>query len=310
MERVLVTGGAGFIGSNLCRKLLSSGKKVICLDNLCTSTYSNISELLLNPNFEMLNVSVTEPFEVDADTIYNLACPASPIHYQADTIMTLRTNFLGAYNSLEAARKNGAIILQASTSEIYGDPLVHPQREEYWGNVNPIGPRACYDEGKRIAETLFSDYRRKYDLDTKIVRIFNTYGPRMMKSDGRVISNFIVQALNDQDITIYGDGSQTRSFCYVDDLVDGMIMMMEKEGVHGPVNLGNPHEITIKELADIIISITKSRSKIVYKSLPEDDPHRRRPDISSANSLLGWKPVTGLEEGLKKTIQYFRSGSC
>lgn len=306
METVLVTGGAGFIGSNLCRKLLVLGYKVVCLDNLYTGTQSNIVDLLLNPNFEFLKLDVIEPFDVKADKIFNMACPASPRHYQYDPIMTTRINFLGAYHSLELARKYQAKVLQASTSEIYGDPIVHPQKEDYWGNVNPIGPRSCYDEGKRVAETLFSDYRRRYGIDTKIVRIFNTYGPGMLENDGRVISNFIVQAINDQDITIYGDGTQTRSFCFVDDLVNGLILMMENDA-SGPINLGNPREITIKELATIIINMTNSKSNIVFKELPQDDPKRRKPKIDAATSLLGWRPTVEIERGIEKTVLYFKN---
>lgn len=306
METVLVTGGAGFIGSNLCRKLLVLGYRVVCLDNLYTGTQSNIVDLLLNPNFEFLKLDVIEPFDVKADKIFNMACPASPRHYQYDPIMTTRINFLGAYHSLELARKYQAKVLQASTSEIYGDPIVHPQKEDYWGNVNPIGPRSCYDEGKRVAETLFSDYRRRYGIDTKIVRIFNTYGPGMQENDGRVISNFIVQAINDQDITIYGDGTQTRSFCFVDDLVNGLILMMENDA-SGPINLGNPREITIKELATIIINMTNSKSNIVFKELPQDDPKRRKPKIDAATSLLGWRPTVEIERGIEKTVLYFKN---
>lgn len=306
MKRILVTGGAGFIGSHLCKRLLDAGNKVICLDNMFTGTYDNISELYFNPNFEFVNASVLNPFHFDIDEIYNLACPASPIQYQYDPIMTTKISFLGALNVLDLARKINAKVLQTSTSEIYGDPLVHPQTEDYRGNVNTIGPRACYDEGKRVAETLFSDYRRLYGTDTKIIRIFNTYGPHMVENDGRVVSNFIMQTIHNKDITIYGDGTQTRSFCYVDDLVTGMIMVMEKNGFSGPVNLGNPQEMTILELANMIIKKTDSKSKIIYKTLPVDDPVKRKPDISYAKKELGWKPLIDIEKGIEKTINYFK----
>lgn len=306
MRRILVTGGAGFIGSHLCEKLLDLGNYVICLDNMFTGTYNNIKRFIGNCKFEFINANVIEPIDVDVDQIYNLACPASPIHYQYDPIMTSRTSFLGAYNTLELAKRQGARILQASTSEIYGDPKVHPQEESYRGNVNTMGPRACYDEGKRIAETLFYDYLRQFGVDIRIVRIFNTYGPNMLENDGRVVSNFIVQALRGKNITIYGDGTQTRSFCYVNDLVTAMLKMMEKENIHGPVNLGNPHEISINELANIIMNKTRSTSTIVYKEIPIDDPIRRKPDISLAISKLNWKPVVNIEEGIEKTIEYFQ----
>lgn len=307
MKKTLVTGGAGFIGSHLCKKLLESDKKVICLDNMFTGTYDNISELYSNQNFEFINANVIHPLQLDVDEIYNLACPASPIQYQYDPIMTTKTSFLGALNVLDLAKKNGAKVLQASTSEIYGDPLVHPQIEDYRGNVNTIGPRACYDEGKRVAETLFSDYRRLYSVDTKIVRIFNTYGPHMLENDGRVVSNFIMQALSGKPLTIYGDGTQTRSFCYIDDLVNGLISMMETDGsVSGPINLGNPRELTVMELAKMIIQQTGSDSKIVFDKLPEDDPVKRKPNIDLAIKTLQWKPIVPIEVGIDRTIGYFK----
>lgn len=307
MKKILVTGGAGFIGSHLCRRLLKDGHQVFCLDNMFTGTYDNIGELYSNPNFEFINANVIYPLHLQVDRIYNLACPASPVHYQYDPIMTTKTSFMGALNVLDLARKCGARVLQASTSEIYGDPLMHPQREEYRGNVSTIGPRACYDEGKRIAETLFFDYKRQYNVDIRVIRIFNTYGPNMLENDGRVVSNFIVQALRNRDITIYGDGTQTRSFCYVDDLVEGMIAMMEKDNFHGPVNLGNPQEMTILELAEMIIAKTGSASQIVYRNLPVDDPVKRKPDIELAKRVLGWEPKVPLSEGLDRTIAYFKS---
>lgn len=308
MKKTLVTGGAGFIGSHLCKKLLDLGKKVLCLDNMFTGTYDNISELYSNPNFEFINANVIHPLQLDVDEIYNLACPASPVQYQYDPIMTTKTSFLGALNVLDLAKRNGAKVLQASTSEIYGDPLVHPQTEDYRGNVNTIGPRACYDEGKRVAETLFSDYRRLYGVDTKIVRIFNTYGPHMLENDGRVVSNFIMQALGGKPLTIYGDGSQTRSFCYVDDLVNGLISMMETDSkVSGPINLGNPREMTVLELAELIIQKTGSNSEIVFDKLPEDDPVKRKPNIGLAVEKLKWRPLVPIEEGIEKTIQYFKN---
>lgn len=307
MRKTLVTGGAGFIGSHLCKKLLESDKKVICLDNMFTGTYDNISELYSNPNFEFINADVIHPLQLDVDEIYNLACPASPIQYQYDPIMTTKTSFLGALNVLDLAKKNGAKVLQASTSEIYGDPLVHPQIEDYRGNVNTIGPRACYDEGKRVAETLFSDYRRLYSVDTKIVRIFNTYGPHMLENDGRVVSNFIMQALSGKPLTIYGDGTQTRSFCYIDDLVNGLISMMETgSSVSGPINLGNPRELTVMELAEMIKQKTGSDSKIVFDKLPEDDPVKRKPNIELAIKVLKWEPKVSIETGIDKTISYFK----
>ena len=306
MKKTLVTGGAGFIGSHLCKRLLGSGRKVICLDNMFTGTYDNISGLYSDPNFEFVNANVINPLQLDIDEIFNLACPASPIQYQFDPIMTTKTSFLGALNVLELAKKMNAKVLQASTSEIYGDPLVHTQTEDYRGNVNTIGPRACYDEGKRVAETLFSDYRRLYGVDTKIIRIFNTYGPHMLENDGRVVSNFIMQAIHNKDITIYGDGTQTRSFCFVDDLVTGMLLVMEKDGFSGPINLGNPHEMTILDLANLIIKLTGSQSKIVFKDLPVDDPVKRKPNIDLAKRVLGWSPVVTIEEGLMRTIDYFK----
>ena len=306
MRKILVTGGAGFIGSHLCKKLLEMGKKVICLDNMFTGTYDNISELYANPDFEFINANVIHPLQLDVDEIYNLACPASPIQYQYDPIMTTKTSFLGALNVLDLAKRNGSKVLQASTSEIYGDPLVHPQTEDYRGNVNIIGPRACYDEGKRVAETLFSDYRRLYGVDTKIVRIFNTYGPHMLENDGRVVSNFIMQALGGKPLTIYGDGSQTRSFCYVSDLVHGLILMMETDiNIPSPINLGNPQEMTVLDLAKMIILKTKSNSEIVYDKLPEDDPVKRKPNIDLAIKELNWRPIVPIEEGIDKTIRYF-----
>ncbi len=308
MQRILVTGGAGFIGSHLCSRLLNDGNEVICMDNFYTGRMRNIEHLQLNDNFKVLDYNVINPIGISVNQIYNLACPASPVHYQADPIQTIKTSMLGALNMLELAEKNGARILQASTSEVYGDPDVHPQPESYWGKVNPIGIRSCYDEGKRISETLFFDYNRCKGVDTRVIRIFNTYGPNMNPDDGRVVSNFIVQALRDEDITIYGDGSQTRSFQYVDDLVEGMIRMMNNEnGFIGPVNLGNPNEFTIKELAEKVIElIPQSKSKIVYKDLPQDDPRQRKPDISVAKKELNWAPKIQLEEGLLRAITYFQ----
>ncbi len=307
MEKTLVTGGAGFIGSHLCRRLLEWGKRVICLDNMFTGTYDNISEFYSNPDFEFINADVVHPLQLDVDEIYNLACPASPVQYQYDPIMTTKTSFLGALNVLELAKKNKAKVLQASTSEIYGDPLVHPQTEDYRGNVSTIGPRACYDEGKRVAETLFSDYRRMYGIDAKIIRIFNTYGPNMLENDGRVVSSFIMQALKNRPLTVYGDGKQTRSFCYVDDLVTGMIAVMEKDGFYGPVNLGNPEEMTVLELAEKIIRKTGSSSVIEFRALPVDDPVKRKPHIDRAEERLQWTPKVTIDEGLERTIDYFRS---
>lgn len=308
MEKILVTGGAGFIGSHLCTLLIKKGYEVICLDNFFTGSKKNIEHLLKNPYFQFLQHDITNPIQIEVDEIYNLACPASPVHYQYNPIHTIKTSVLGAINMLELASLTNTKILQTSTSEVYGDPTIHPQIEAYWGNVNPIGVRSCYDEGKRCAETLFMDYHRQKHVNIKVIRIFNTYGPNMSINDGRVISNFIIQAIRNEDITIYGDGSQTRSFQYIDDLTDAMIRMMQTpDNFTGPVNIGNPEEFTIKELAEIIIYLTKSRSKIIYKSLPEDDPKQRKPDISLATeALLGWKPSVRLEDGLKKTIEYFR----
>lgn len=307
-KRILVTGGSGFLGSHLCEKLLENGHDVLCVDNFFTGTKQNISHLLTHPYFELLRHDVTFPLYVEVDEIYNLACPASPIHYQFDPVQTTKTSVVGSINMLGLAKRTKAKILQASTSEVYGDPEVHPQVEEYRGAVNPIGPRACYDEGKRCAETLFFDYQRQHNVDIRVVRIFNTYGPRMHPNDGRVVSNFIVQALQGKEITIYGDGSQTRSFCYVDDLIDGMIRMMENpQGICGPINLGNPSEFTILELAQKVLQYTHSKSKIVYQPLPQDDPMQRKPDISKAKRDLGWEPSIALEEGLLKTIEYFRT---
>lgn len=308
-KRILVTGGAGFIGSHLCKRLLDEGNEVLCVDNFFTGRRVNIHDLLDNKNFELLRHDVTEPLQVEIDQIYNLACPASPIHYQFDPMQTTKTSVLGAINMLELAKRTKARILQASTSEVYGDPDVHPQPESYWGHVNPIGIRSCYDEGKRCAETLFFDYYRQSQVDVRVVRIFNTYGPNMNPDDGRVVSNFIVQALHNDDITIYGDGSQTRSFQYVDDLVEGMIRMMNNEqSFVGPVNLGNPGEFTIKQLAEKVLQmIPSSKSKIVYRDLPQDDPKQRQPDIKLAGKELDWKPIVPLEKGLLPTIDYFRS---
>ena len=307
MKRVAVTGGAGFLGSHLCARLLQQKCEVICIDNFYTGRKENIVPLLGNPYFEVLRHDITFPLYIEVDEIYNLACPASPIHYQFDPVQTTKTSVHGAINMLGLAKRVKAKILQASTSEIYGDPLVHPQVESYWGNVNTLGPRACYDEGKRCAETLFMDYRRQHALGTKIVRIFNTYGPNMLPNDGRVVSNFIVQCLKGEDLTIYGEGSQTRSFCYVSDLIDGLIRMMNSpDDVTGPINLGNPEERTILQLAEQIRALTGSRSRIVFRELPQDDPVRRRPDIGLATSVLGWTAKVGLEEGLAATIEYFR----
>jgi len=304
--KILVTGGAGFLGSHLSERLLNKGNEVICLDNFFTGTKTNIIHLLKEPYFELLRHDVTFPIYIEVDEIYNLACPASPIHYQFDPVQTIKTNVYGAINMLELAKRTKARILQASTSEIYGNPEIHPQEESYWGRVNPIGVRSCYDEGKRCAETLFFDYNKQYNLDIKVVRIFNTYGPRMHHNDGRVVSNFIVQALKGENITIYGDGSQTRSFCYVDELVDGMIRMMNsRKGFTGPVNLGNPREITILELAEKVMNMTNSHSKIVLKPLPQDDPTQRQPNITLAKTELDWESKIKLEEGLVKTITYF-----
>lgn len=306
-QRALVTGGAGFLGSHLCEKLLEKGKEVICLDNLYSSRKNNIAHLINHPSFEFIRHDVTFPLYVEVDEIYNLACPASPIHYQFDPVQTTKTSVHGAINMLGLAKRTGSKILQASTSEIYGDPEEHPQTEKYWGNVNPIGIRSCYDEGKRCAETLFFDYHRQHNLEIKVVRIFNTYGPRMHPSDGRVVSNFIVQALQGNDITIYGDGYQTRSFCYVDDLIEAFLKAMDtSKDFTGPVNLGNPNEFTILELAEKVIQIIGGSSKIVFKALPKDDPKQRKPDISLARDALDWEPKINLDEGLRHTISYFR----
>ncbi len=306
-KRILVTGGAGFLGSHLVDRLLARDHEVLCLDNLFTGTKRNIDHLHAHPRFEFLRHDVTFPLYVEVDQIFNLACPASPIHYQHDPVQTTKTSVHGAINMLGLAKRLKCPILQASTSEVYGSPHVHPQSEDYWGNVNPIGPRSCYDEGKRCAETLFFDYHRQHDLDIKVVRIFNTYGPRMHHADGRVVSNFIVQALTGQDITIFGDGSQTRSFCYVDDLVEGILRMMGTDrDVTGPVNLGNPGEFTILELAEKVLRMTGSKSKIIHQPLPQDDPLQRRPDITRAKDMLDWEPAVALEDGLKPTIAYFR----
>lgn len=305
MKNILITGGAGFIGSHLSEKLLNEGNHVICLDNFFTGSRKNIEHLMDNKEFELIRHDIVEPILIEVDEIYNLACPASPVHYQYNAIKTIKTSVLGVTNMLGLAKRAKAKILQASTSEVYGDPLVHPQREDYWGNVNTIGVRSCYDEGKRVAETLMMDYHRQHNVDIKIIRIFNTYGPRMAENDGRVVSNFIVQALKGQDITIYGDGLQTRSFCYVDDLVRGMTALMNKEGFMGPVNVGNDGEYTIKELAEMIIELTNSKSKIVYKTLPSDDPCKRRPDLTLARKELGYEPKVHVKDGLQKTIEYF-----
>jgi UDP-glucuronate decarboxylase len=305
-KRVMVTGGAGFLGSHLCDRLLDAGHEVLCVDNLFTGTRQNIAHLRDHPRFEFLRHDVTFPLYVEVDEIFNLACPASPIHYQHDPVQTTKTSVHGAINMLGLAKRLGCRILQASTSEVYGDPSVHPQREEYWGNVNPIGPRSCYDEGKRCAETLFFDYFRQHRLPIKVARIFNTYGPRMHPADGRVVSNFIMQALRGEPITIYGDGAQTRSFCYVDDLIDGLIALMRSpHEVTGPINLGNPVEFTMSELAQEVISITGSKSSLVHMELPPDDPRQRQPDITKARTLLGWEPRVPLEKGLRNTVAYF-----
>ena len=306
--RCLVTGGAGFLGSHLCERLLDDGHEVICLDNDFTGRMSNVDHLRDNRRFELIRHDVTEPILLEVDRIFNLACPASPIHYQYNPVKTIKTSVMGAINMLGMAKRVHARILQASTSEVYGDPDVHPQTEDYWGNVNPIGIRSCYDEGKRVAETLFMDYHRQNRVDIRIVRIFNTYGPRMLANDGRVVSNFIVQALKGEDITIYGSGEQTRSFCYVSDLIEAIVRMMDQNDAIGPVNIGNPHEFTMLELAQKVIDLTGSKSKIVYLSLPGDDPKKRKPDISRAKKVLSnWEPVVQLEEGLRKTISYFES---
>ena len=306
-KRVLVTGGAGFLGSHLCERLLSEGNEVICVDNFFTGRKQNIAHLMDNPYFEVLRHDITFPLFIEVDEIYNLACPASPVHYQFDPVQTTKTSVVGAVNMLGLAKRLKIKILQASTSEIYGDPEEHPQPETYWGNVNTTGPRACYDEGKRCAETLFFDYNRQNGVPIKVVRIFNTYGPRMLPNDGRVVSNFIVQALEGEDITIFGEGNQTRSFCYVDDLVEGFLRMMAgPDDFTGPVNLGNPGEFTIKELAEKVIAMTGTKSKLTYKPLPQDDPKKRKPDITLAGDRLGWEPKVPLDEGLEKTVEYFK----
>lgn len=321
-KRILITGGAGFIGSHLCERLINDGHEVICLDNYFTGNKENVSHLMNHHRFELIRHDITEPILMEADWIFNLACPASPIHYQYNPVKTIKVNVLGALNMLGLAKRVKARILQASTSEIYGDPDVHPQKEEYWGNVNPIGKRSCYDEGKRVAETLFFDYMRQNKVDIKVVRIFNTYGPRMRSDDGRVVSNFIVQALKNEPITMYGDGSQTRSFCYIDDMIEGLIRMMDYEtgeytrepdytkqylsGYPGPINLGNPHEVSIYSIAKLVTELAGSKSEIVFRPLPEDDPKRRCPDITKAKGILEWQPYVQLEEGLRKTVEYFR----
>ena len=308
MKKILVTGGAGFLGSHLCDRLVTQGHHVLCVDNYFTGSKRNIAHLLDYKNFEVIRQDICIPLYVEVDEIYNLACPASPQHYQLDPIQTMKTSVIGAFNMLGLAKRTRARILQASTSECYGDPAVHPQPEEYWGNVNPVGIRSCYDEGKRAAETLFIDYHRIHDVKVKIMRIFNTYGPRMAEGDGRVVSNFIVQALRNEDITIYGDGLQTRSFCYVDDLLDGMMSLMASDdSVTGPVNIGNPGEFTMLELAEKVIALTNSSSSLIYKPLPKDDPRQRKPDIRLAKSVLGWQPKIYLVDGLTKTIDYFRN---
>ena len=303
----MITGGAGFIGSHLCERLLNEGHEILCLDNFFTGSKSNVLHLLDNPFFELIRHDVIDPFKMEVDQIYNLACPASPVHYQYNPIKTIKTSIMGAINCLGLAKRINGRVLQASTSEVYGDPApeFHPQPETYWGNVNTIGIRSCYDEGKRAAETLFMDYHRQNKVDIRIVRIFNTYGPRMDEDDGRVVSNFVVQALRGQDITVYGKGQQTRSFCYIDDLVDGLVRMMNQDKTVGPINIGNPHEFTIMELAEKVVALTGSSSKIIHKDLPMDDPQQRQPDIEKAREFLGWKPTILLEEGLKSTIAYF-----
>jgi UDP-glucuronate decarboxylase len=306
-KRILVTGGAGFLGSHLCRRLLDAGADVLCLDNFFTGSRDNVIDLLSNPHFELMRHDVTFPLYVEIDEIYNMACPASPIHYQHDPVQTTKTSVHGAINMLGLAKRTGAKILQASTSEVYGDPQVHPQMEGYWGHVNPIGPRSCYDEGKRCAETLFFDYYRQHQLRIKVARIFNTYGPNMHPNDGRVVSNFIMQALRGESITIYGDGSQTRSFCYVEDLVEGLVKLMNSgDDITGPINLGNPNEFTIKQLAELVIEMTASPSKLIFEPLPTDDPLQRQPDITLAQKNLGWEPNIQLSKGLERTIDYFR----
>ncbi|NCG09163.1 MAG: NAD-dependent epimerase/dehydratase family protein [Verrucomicrobia bacterium] len=304
--RILITGGAGFLGSHLCERLLDGGHEVVCMDNFFTGRKLNVSHLLSNPYFELLRHDVVDPFKLEVDQIYNLACPASPVNYQHNPIKTTKTSVMGAINCLGLAKRVNARVFQASTSEVYGDPSVHPQPEAYWGNVNPIGIRSCYDEGKRCAETLFFDYHRQNGVDIRVVRIFNTYGPRMLADDGRVVSNFIVQALKGDDITVYGEGQQTRSFCYVDDLIEGFVRLMNQDKVIGPMNIGNPGEFTILELAEKVLQITGSKSKIIYEAMPQDDPKQRQPDITQAKDILGWEPAVPFEEGLEKTIAYFK----
>ncbi len=303
--RILVTGGAGFIGSHLCERLVAEGHDVLCLDNFFTGRKRNIAHLMGSPSFELIRHDVVEPILLEVDAIYNLACPASPVHYQTNPVKTVKTSVMGMIHMLGLAKRVKAPIVQASTSEVYGDPEIHPQTEDYWGNVNPIGPRSCYDEGKRVAETLCFDYHRQNGVDARVVRIFNTYGPRMMVDDGRVVSNFIVQALRGQDLTVYGDGAQTRSFCFVDDLVEGLVRMMAQKGFQGPVNLGNPEEFTVRELAELVIELTGSSSKVVTEPLPQDDPKRRKPDITLARRELGWHPTVPLRRGLERTIAFF-----
>jgi len=303
--RILVTGGAGFLGSHLCERLLSNGDEVVCLDNFFTGSKDNVRPLMKHDHFELIRHDIIHPIEIECDQIYNLACPASPVHYQFNPVRTIQANVLGVTNMLELAKRTKARILQASTSEVYGDPTVHPQKEDYWGNVNPIGPRSCYDEGKRVAETLMMDYHRQHNVDIRIARIFNTYGPRMAINDGRVVSNFIIQALRGDEITIYGNGKQTRSFCYVDDMVEGLIKLMRVEGLTSPMNLGNPNEFTILELAEKVTKLTGSKSKVVFKPLPQDDPVQRQPDINLAKSRLKWQPKIKLEDGLLHTVKYF-----
>ena len=307
MKRIIITGGAGFLGSHLCERLLNEGNHIICVDNFFTGSYENIKHLTNNKNFEIIRHDITAPIHIECDEIYNFACPASPIHYQRNPVHTFKTSVLGILNMLNLARECNARLLQASTSEVYGDPLEHPQKETYWGHVNPDGIRSCYDEGKRGAETLMMDYNRQYKTDIKIIRIFNTYGPRMNENDGRVVSNFIIQALKNIPITVYGDGSQTRSFCYCDDLIDGTVKMMNSENFIGPVNLGNPIEMPVIDFAKIIIKTTNSKSEIIFKELPKDDPVKRQPDISLAKEKLNWQPKYNLEDGLKKTIEYFEN---
>lgn len=306
MMRMLVTGGAGFLGSHLCERLLEQGHEVICLDNFFTGSKDNVRHLLQHDHFELIRHDIINPIDIESDRIYNLACPASPIHYQYDPVRTIQANVLGVTHMLELAKRTKARILQASTSEVYGDPTVHPQTEDYWGNVNPVGPRSCYDEGKRVAETLMIDYNKQFHVDIRIARIFNTYGPRMALNDGRVVSNFILQALKGDPITIYGNGKQTRSFCYVDDLIEGLMLLMESESFVGPINIGNPNELTVLDLANRVIEKTQSRTNIVNKALPQDDPVMRQPDISRARKELGWEPLISLDTGLSKTIPYFK----